>query len=63
METSKDHALQGLNISYENSFSAIKRDICKETVDKLQMRKKPEFEPIEEKPPTSKTRTKASSKD
>lgn len=41
----------GFNISYENSFSAIKRDIMKETVDK----RKPklainlQFEPIEEK--------------
>ena len=39
-------------MSYENSFSAIKRDIMKETVDK----KKPklainlQFEPIDERP-------------
>ena len=34
METSQSEQVQGVNISYENSFTAIKRDILKETVDK-----------------------------
>ena len=34
METSQSEQVQGVNISYENSFTAIKRDIFKETVDK-----------------------------
>jgi hypothetical protein len=51
METSTAERHAGINISYENSFSAIKKDILKETVDK----KRPpalikEVIPIEEKP-------------
>ena len=34
METSTAERHAGMNISYENSFSAIKKDILKETVDK-----------------------------
>lgn len=34
METSQSEQVQGVNISYENSFTAIKWDILKETVDK-----------------------------
>lgn len=34
METSKAEHQAGVNISYENSFTAIKRDILKETVNK-----------------------------
>jgi hypothetical protein len=47
----------GHNISYENSFTAIKRDIQKETLDKPGTKKKAtmEFEPIEERPPLNAT--------
>jgi hypothetical protein len=34
METSTAEKHAGINISYENSFTAIKKDILKETVDK-----------------------------
>ena len=34
METSTAEKQAGMNISYENSFSAIKKDILKETVNK-----------------------------
>jgi len=34
METSQAEKYAGMNVSYENSFSAIKKDILKETVDK-----------------------------
>ena len=34
METSQAERHAGMNISYENSFTAIKKDILKETVDK-----------------------------
>ena len=34
METSTAEKYAGMNISYENSFSAIKKDILKETVEK-----------------------------
>jgi hypothetical protein len=34
METSTAEKYAGMNISYENSFSAIKSNILKETVDK-----------------------------
>ena len=34
METSRAEQQAGFNVSYDNSFTAIKRDICKETVDK-----------------------------
>jgi hypothetical protein len=34
METSTAEKYAGMNVSYENSFSAIKKDILKETVDK-----------------------------
>lgn len=52
MDNSRAEQQAGFNISYDNSFSAIKRDIMKETVDK----RKPklainlQFEPIDEKP-------------
>lgn len=42
MDTSKaGEQLAGFNISYENSFSAIKRDLVKETIDKNKKRAKP----------------------
>ena len=58
MDTSKtDQQIAGFNISYDNSFTAIKRDI-KETVDKNKRRNKPTiggnnvyFEIIDEKVP------------
>jgi len=34
MNSSQNEQNAGINISYENSFTAIKRDILKETVDK-----------------------------
>lgn len=34
METSNAEKHAGINISYDNSFTAIKKDILKETVDK-----------------------------
>ena len=47
----------GFNISYENSFSAIKRDIYKETVEKNNAKKvkgiNQVIEVIEERPPGS----------
>lgn len=51
METSNAEKYAGQNVSYENSFSAIKKDILKETVNKKRnaaMTK--EIIPIEEKP-------------
>ncbi len=36
MENSRHEQVPGHNISYDNSFTAIKRDILKETVDKHQ---------------------------
>jgi hypothetical protein len=40
-----------MNISYDNSFSAIKKDIIKETIDKKRLNAiKKEIIPIEEKP-------------
>ena len=54
MDTSKAEQQAGFNISYENSFSAIKRDIYKETVEKNTKRIKASnvvIEVIEEKPP------------
>lgn len=51
METSTAERYAGINISYENSFSAIKKDILKETVDrKKQDAMTKEIIPIEEKP-------------
>jgi hypothetical protein len=54
MDTSKAEQQAGFNISYENSFTAIKRDILKETVEK-NARRKPHlqnnFEIINERPP------------
>jgi hypothetical protein len=51
METSNAEKYAGMNISYENSFSAIKKDILKETVDKKrQAALTKEVIPIEEKP-------------
>jgi hypothetical protein len=34
MDNSRSEQQAGFNVSYENSFTAIKRDIMKETVDK-----------------------------
>jgi len=45
-----------MNVSYENSFNAIKKDIAKETVDKMRAKAaalgaaKEQLIPIEEKP-------------
>lgn len=51
METSNAEKHAGMNISYENSFSAIKKDILKETVDKKRINAlTKEIIPIEEKP-------------
>jgi len=51
METSTAEKHAGMNISYENSFSAIKKDILKETVDKKKAAAlNKEVIPIEEKP-------------
>lgn len=52
METSTAERYAGINISYENSFTAIKKDILKETVDKKirQNALYKEVIPIEEKP-------------
>ena len=51
METSTAERHAGMNISYDNSFSAIKKDILKETVDKKrQIAFTKEVIPIEEKP-------------
>ena len=35
VETSQAERHAGMNVSYENSFNAIKKDIAKETVDKI----------------------------
>ena len=51
METSTAEKHAGMNVSYENSFSAIRNNILKETVDKKKagvLNK--EVIPIEEKP-------------
>lgn len=52
METSTAEKHAGINISYENSFTAIKKDILKETVDKKKQAAilTKEVIPIEEKP-------------
>jgi hypothetical protein len=52
METSTTEKLAGMNVSYENSFSAIKSNILKETVDKKKLHAalNKEIIPIEEKP-------------
>lgn len=59
MENSRTEQQAGINISYENSFTAIKRDIMKETIDKKTNKPKLainlQFEPIDEKPPGTST--------
>jgi len=51
METSTAEKYAGINVSYENSFTAIKKDILKETVDKKRVAAlTKEVIPIEEKP-------------
>jgi hypothetical protein len=51
METSQAERHAGMNVSYENSFTAIKKDIFKETVDKKRNTAlTKEVIPIEEKP-------------
>lgn len=56
METSTAEKHAGINISYDNSFTAIKKDILKETVDKKRIAAgggilaTKEIIPIEEKP-------------
>ena len=51
METSTAERYAGMNVSYENSFTAIKKDILKETVDKKRIAAlTKEVIPIEEKP-------------
>lgn len=53
MENSRTEQQAGINISYDNSFTAIKRDIMKETIDKKIKPKLAinlQFEPIDEKP-------------
>jgi len=70
MENSNAEKYAGMNISYENSFSAIKKDILKETVDKKRqaamtkevepiMQSEQEFEP--EGPPTGRAEEKRGS--
>lgn len=57
METSNAEKYAGQNISYDNSFSAIRKDILKETVDKKkQAAMTKEIIPIEEKPNKPKDR-------
>ena len=55
MDTSKAEQVAGFNVSYENSFTAIKRDILKETVEKNQNKVKNNLviDPIEENPVSS----------
>jgi hypothetical protein len=50
IETSTAERHAGMNVSYENSFNAIKKDILKETVDKKRGALIKEVIPIEEKP-------------
>lgn len=51
METSTAERHAGMNVSYENSFNAIKKDILRETVDKKRIAAlTKEVIPIEEKP-------------
>lgn len=51
METSQAERYAGINVSYENSFNAIKKDIFKETVNKKRNAAlTKEIIPIEEKP-------------
>jgi hypothetical protein len=51
METSTAERYAGINVSYENSFTAIKKDILKETVEKKRIAAlTKEVIPIEEKP-------------
>lgn len=57
VETSQAERHAGMNVSYENSFNAIKKDIAKETVDKIKAKaaalgaaKEQTLIPIEEKP-------------
>lgn len=51
METSTAERYAGMNVSYENSFTAIKKDILKETVDKKRIAAlTKEIIPIEEIP-------------
>ena len=57
VETSQAERHAGMNVSYENSFNAIKKDIAKETVDKMRAKaaalgaaKEQSLIPIEEKP-------------
>jgi hypothetical protein len=56
MDTSRAEQQAGVNVSYENSFTAIKRDILRETVEKNQKKIKANLTPtlpietIEEKP-------------
>lgn len=52
VETSQAERHAGINVSYENSFNAIKNNIAKETVDKKirQAVLTKEVIPIEEKP-------------
>ena len=51
VETSTAERHAGMNVSYENSFNAIKKDIFKETIDKKRIAAlTKEVIPIEEKP-------------
>lgn len=58
LDNSRSEQQAGINVSYENSFSVIKRDIMKETIDKKGINKPPklairiQFESIEERPST-----------
>lgn len=66
LENSRTEQQAGINISYENSFTAIKRDIMKETIDRKTNKPKLainlQFEPIDEKPAgTQTTRAKTGS--
>jgi len=50
IETSTAERHAGMNVSYENSFNAIKKDILKETVEKKRGALIKEVIPIDENP-------------
>jgi hypothetical protein len=57
LETSKAEPIVGHNISYDNSFSKVKNDIFKETVQKHKDKNYKVDEVIHEKPPTLKPKS------
>lgn len=54
IDRSRDEALVGQNVSYENSFSKVKKDIFKETVQKNKAKGYQVEDVIVEKPPKQK---------